>query len=65
MATAAEALVRKIRELLPKLDPAPQAELDEPTDPDEPFAMVCAALKPRPHLNSGAIALALPESDEE
>jgi hypothetical protein len=65
MGTTAQALVRKIRELLPALDPEPETDLDEPTDPDEPFAMVCAALKPRPHLNSGAIALALPESDEE
>ena len=65
MGTAAQALVRKIRELLPALDPEPETDLDEPIDPDEPLAMVCAALRPRPHLNSGAIALALPESDEE
>jgi hypothetical protein len=34
---------------------------DGPDDSDEPFAMVCAPLKPVPHLNSGAIAL--PEPD--
>jgi hypothetical protein len=36
---------------------------DESPDSDEPTAMVCAPLRPRPHLNSGAIAL--PEPDEE
>ena len=34
---------------------------DDPPDPDEPFASVCAPLKPAPHLNSGAIALSEPD----
>ncbi len=57
-------LKQMVRSLLERVAPATEPDI-EATDPDEPFAMVCATLRPRPHLNSGAIALALPESDEE
>jgi hypothetical protein len=36
-------------------DPAPQA--DDPNDPDAPFAMVGAPLKPRPPLGRSSIAV--------
>ncbi len=40
-----------------------ESPLDEPPESDEPTASVCAPVRPRPHLNSGAIALR--EPDEE
>jgi hypothetical protein len=35
---------------------------DDSSDFDEPTALVCAALRPRPHAGAGAIAL--PEPDD-
>jgi hypothetical protein len=59
---------RKIQKLLNEVYPTTQIDpdaLEESADPEEPFAGVRVPLSPRPHLDSGAIALALPESDEE
>jgi hypothetical protein len=45
------------------------AELDDPDDDpsefEEPGPLVCARLRPRPTLSSGAIALSEPDDEED
>jgi hypothetical protein len=65
-----QALINAVRDLAEDLDDVglmlalEEAELldDDPSDSGEKDPLVGAPLKPRPHLNSGAIAL--PEPDE-
>jgi hypothetical protein len=58
-------LKQMVRSLLERVAPASEPDIDTPDSDEEPFAGVRVPLRPRPHLNSGGIALALPESDEE
>jgi hypothetical protein len=53
--------IKKLRNLL-----GVSSEYIEPEDRSEPDAMIGASIKPRPHLDSGGIALPrLPEIDSE
>jgi hypothetical protein len=51
---------RKAEVHAPKIEVLP----DDPMSADDPDAFVCAPLKPKPHLSSGAIALPEPEAPE-
>lgn len=51
--------IKKLRELLGVF-----SEYIEPEDHSEPDAMIGAPIKPRPHVNSGAIALPEPDSPD-
>lgn len=51
--------IKKLRELL-----GVSSEYIEPEDRHEPDAMIGAPIQPRPHLNSGAIALPEPEEHD-
>ena len=56
-----DALIARLKRLI--TSPAPMTDPDDDNPEAEPDALVGARLSPRPHLNSGAIALPLPEEE--
>jgi hypothetical protein len=61
MGSETQTLMRKIAAKI-KESVMPRVESDnDPSDFDEPTALVCAALRPRPYSGAGAIALPKPD----
>ncbi|MGA2651051.1 MAG: hypothetical protein ABSF28_11035 [Terracidiphilus sp.] len=57
-------LFKRLPQALWKLLARRGPQLDDSSEDDDSYALVGAPIRPRPHLNSGAVALELPDDQE-
>lgn len=57
-------LFERLQETLRKMLARRGPRLDDSSEDDDGYALVGAPVRPRPHLNSGAVALELPDDRE-